>query len=99
MIDSPATVEEFDKLRRNKGWLYSPSSADKLKNKVKIVDRASFMNSWLASNKMLILDHCTPLIKEFNVWSFTDKGEPEDRNNHSIDGTAYEFISVRDKIG
>lgn len=99
IIDSPATIIEYEKLAHKHNWNYQPANANIIKNDVLIVDRILFMNSWLSQKKMYILDNCITLIKELNVWSFTNEGIAEDRNNHCIDALCYEFIPFVDKIG
>jgi len=97
-IDSPATTLEFDKMRRLNGWVYMPVDANKIKMKVKIIDRIKFVNAWIAKRKYYILEHCKNHIHEMESWSFDSKGKPEDYGNHTIDETSYEWIPERDKI-
>jgi hypothetical protein len=98
VIDSPATVVEYEKLRKANGWLQRAANANKFKNKVKVEDRCIFVNSWLATGKYLIMQHCKHHISEVSNYAMKN-GKPEDANNHTIDETSYEWIPYRDKVG
>ena len=98
IIDSPATTLEFDKLRREQGWIYMPTDANKIKQRVKIIDRIDLYNSWIAKGKYLISANCKNHIQELQSWSYDDKGNPEDKGNHTIDSFAYNWIPYRDQI-
>ena len=71
---------------------------DKIKMKVKIIDRIKFVNAWIAKRKYYIVEHCKHHIREMESWSFDSKGKPEDYSNHTIDETSYEWIPERDRI-
>jgi len=99
VIDGPATVMEYDKLRKKNGWLQFPANANKFKNKVKVVDRITFFNSWIATRKYIINETCKEHIKELESYSYNKNGMPEDKGDHTINEAWYEIVPYRDKIG
>jgi len=98
IIDGPATVQEYDKMKRANGWLNHGVNANSIKSHVKVIDRCIFVNSWLAQGKYKIINTCKEHIHELENYSFV-KGMPEDSNNHTIDEASYEWIPYRDKVG
>ena len=98
-IDSAdqATVLECQKYKRNKGSIYNFLPAWK---KMKVLDRIHLQSGWMATGYWFILDSCTPLIEEMNLYSWQeDKFEPEDGNDHCINSQQYLWLPYKDKIG
>lgn len=99
-IDSAdqATILECQKYAGWKGSIYSFISAWK---KTKIIDRINLQTGWMAREDYLILEKsCKPLIDELNLYSWKeDKYEPEDANDHCINGSQYAWLPFKDKIG
>lgn len=98
-IDSAdqATILECQKYKRNKGSIYNFLPAWK---KTKIIDRINLQSGWMAGGSWYVLDHCTPLIDELNLYSWKeDKFEPEDGNDHCINSGQYAWLPYKDKIG
>ena len=98
-IDSAdqATILECQKYKRQTGSIYSFLPAWK---KMKIIDRIQLQSGWMAHGDFLILDTCTPLLEELDLYSWKeDKYEPEDGNDHCINSCQYAWLPFKDKIG
>lgn len=98
-IDSAdqATILECQKYKRQTGSIYNFLAAWK---KTKIIDRIQLQSGWMAHSDFLILDTCTPLLEELNLYSWKeDKYEPEDGNDHCINSCQYAWLPFKDKIG
>ena len=98
-IDSAdqATILECQKYKRQTGSIYSFLPAWK---KTKIIDRIQLQSGWMAHSDFLILDTCTPLLEELDLYSWKeDKYEPEDGNDHCINSCQYAWLPFKDKIG
>lgn len=98
-IDSAdqATILECQKYKRQTGSIYNFLGAWK---KTKIIDRIQLQSGWMAHSDFLILDTCTPLLEELDLYSWKeDKYEPEDGNDHSINSCQYAWLPFKDKIG
>ena len=98
-IDSAdqATILECQKYRRQTGSIYSFLPAWK---KMKIIDRIQLQSGWMAHGDFLILDTCTPLLEELDLYSWKeDKYEPEDGNDHCINSCQYAWLPFKDRIG
>lgn len=99
-IDSAdqATILESQKYAEWTGSIYSFLPAWK---KTKIIDRINLQTGWMARGDYLILEQsCEPLIDELNLYSWKeDKYEPEDANDHCINGSQYAWLPFKDKIG
>lgn len=98
-IDSAdqATILECNKHKRNNGSIYNFLPAWK---KMKILDRIHLQSGWMAQGYWYVLDHCTALIDEMNLYSWKDdRYEPEDANDHCINSQQYAFLPYKDRIG
>lgn len=98
-IDSAdqATILECQKYKRQTGSIYSFLPAWK---KTKIIDRIQLQSGWMAHSDFLILDTCTPLLEDLDLYSWKeDKYEPEDGNDHCINSCQYAWLPFKDKIG
>lgn len=99
-IDSAdqATILECQKYAEWTGSIYSFLPAWK---KTKIIDRINLQTGWMARGDYLILEQsCKSLIDELNLYSWKeDKYEPEDANDHCINGSQYAWLPFKDKIG
>lgn len=98
-IDSAdqATILECQKYKRQTGSIYNFLAAWK---KTKIIDRIQLQSGWMAHSDFLILDTCTPLLEELDLYSWKeDKYEPEDGNDHCINSCQYAWLPFKDKIG
>ena len=99
-IDSAdqATILECQKYAAIKGSIYNFLPAWK---KTKIIDRINLQAGWMArGDYLLVKDKCKPLEDELNLYSWKeDKYEPEDANDHCINGAQYAWLPFKDKIG
>ena len=55
--------------------------------------------SWLNTEDFLIVETCKDYIDEMNVYSFTEDGQLEDGNDHSIQGCQYAWLPFKNLIG
>lgn len=99
-IDSAdqATKTEFIKYKSNRGCIYEFNDAWK---KTKIIDRINFVLGWLATDSLVILEHCTETIYEFETYSWLENkdNEPEDGHDHMINSGQYAWLPHKLKIG
>lgn len=98
-IDSAdqATITELEKYNREVGSLYNFVPAWK---KMKILDRINLEIGWLAQEDSLIVDTCKECIRERNTYSWKeDKKEPEDANDHTVNGDQYAWLPHKHLIG
>lgn len=100
-IDSAdqATLLECKKYARQHGSIYSFSAAWK---KMPIIDRINLQVGWMAHGDYLIVrETCTPLIQEFNAYSWREDKDntPEDGHDHCINADQYSWLPYKDKIG
>lgn len=97
-IDSAdsGTIEEAKKYKREVGCIYNFVGAWK---KTKNITRVQLQQSWLKTGDFLIVDTCTDYIDECNTYSYTEDGELEDGNDHSIQGGQYGWLPYKKKIG
>lgn len=99
-IDSAdqATKTEFIKYKSNRGSIYEFNDAWK---KTKIIDRINFVLGWLATDSIVILEHCTETIYEFETYSWLENkdNEPEDGHDHMINSGQYAWLPYKLKIG
>lgn len=92
-----ATITEARKYLIRNPRVYSVQDSWK---KTAIVDRIHLVLSWLNTDSYLILSHCKEHIKEMESYSWQeDKYEPEDRNDHTINGSQYGFLPYKKIIG
>lgn len=99
-IDSAdqATITELNKYKRTHPIIYVFNNAYK---KVQIIDRINLQLNWLHTGHYLVVDTCTHHITELETYSWKEDkdNEPEDSNDHTINGSQYGFIPYIDKIG
>lgn len=97
-IDSAdaGTIEEAKKYKRLTNCIYEFVGAWK---KMKNITRVQLQQSWFKTNDFLIVDTCTNYIDECNVYSYTEEGDLEDGNDHSVQGAQYGWIPYKKMIG
>ncbi len=107
-IDSAdqATITEFMKYKRaHTDCLYIFNPAYKA---VEIIDRIILQLGWLSFDDEVgkepmfyVVDTCTVFITECEIYSWLEGKDntPEDKNDHMINSTQYDWIPYRDKIG
>lgn len=97
-IDSAdaATIEEARKYKRLTNCIYTFVGAWK---KTKNITRVQLQQSWFNTNDFLIVDTCKNYINECNSYSYTEDGDLEDANDHSIQGCQYAWLPSKEKIG
>lgn len=98
-IDSAdsGTNLECKKYKRNHGSIYVFQGAWK---KTVNIDRINLQRGWMAHENYLIVDTCKEYIREMNLYSWKeDKDEPEDKNDHTINGAQYAWLPFKDRIG
>lgn len=97
-IDSAdaGTIAEAKKYKRKTGCIYLFEGAWK---KTKNLTRVQLEQSWLNTNDFFIVETCTDYINECNVYSYTEDGQLEDKNDHSIQGCQYAWLPFKRLIG
>lgn len=97
-IDSAdqGTISEAAKFKRKTGCIYDFVGAWK---KTINVTRIQLQQSWMKTLDFLVCDTCTSYLNELDVYSYDEKGQPEDGNDHSIQGGQYAWLPYKDKIG
>ena len=97
-IDSAdaGTIAEAKKFKRETGCIYDFVGAWK---QTKIVTRIQLQQSWMNTGHFLVVETCKGFISECNTYSYDDKGVPEDRNDHNINGCQYAWLPIKKKIG
>ncbi len=97
-IDSAdaGTIEEAKKYKRSTNCIYDFVGAWK---KTTNITRVQLEQSWLKTNNFLICDTCNNYINECNAYSYTEDGELEDANDHSIQGCQYAWLPFKSQIG
>lgn len=90
-----ATLTELAKYKRAHAcpYLFNPSY------KIPIIDRVNLQLGWIETGKYIVLDHCKEHIHELNTYSYDDKGQPEDGNDHTINSNQYGWIPYIGMIG
>ena len=90
-----ATLTELAKYKRAHAcpYLFNPSY------KIPIIDRVNMQLGWLETEKYIVLDHCCEHIRELNAYSYDEKGQPEDGNDHTINSNQYGWIPYIGMIG
>lgn len=101
-----ATLSEIAKYKRaHPECMYIFNNAHK---KVMIIDRINLVLGWLSYDDeygkipcFYVLEHCTNLIGEMDVYSWLEGKDntPEDKHNHMIDSMNYGWIPYRQFIG
>lgn len=97
-IDSAdsGTIAEAEKFKKAVGCIYDFVGAWK---KTKIITRIQLQQSWMKTQDFFVLDTCKSYLYELDTYSYDDKGQPEDGNDHSINGCQYAWLPFKDKIG
>lgn len=97
-IDSAdsGTLSEGAKFKRLSHCLYKFIPAWK---QTKNLTRVQLQRSWMHTQDFLIVDECKDYLHEMDVYSFTENGELEDKNDHSIQGCQYAWLPFKNKIG
>ena len=97
-IDSAdaGTIAEAKKYKRKNACIYMFEGAWK---KTKNLTRVQLQQSWLNTEDFLIVETCKDYIDEMNVYSFTEDGQLEDGNDHSIQGCQYAWLPFKNLIG
>lgn len=97
-IDSAdsGTIEEARKYKREIGCIYNFIPAWK---KTKNITRVQLKQSWLKTGDFLIVDTCVDYLEECDMYSYTEDGDLEDGNDHSIQGCQYAWIPYKKRIG
>lgn len=90
-----ATITELAKYKRAHAcpFIFNPSY------KIPIIDRINLQLGWIETGKYIVLDHCKEHIRELNTYSYDDKGQPEDGNDHTINSNQYGWIPYIGMIG
>jgi len=91
------TILECKKYKKTYGLFWNILPAYK---QTTIMNRLKLQNGWLAKGCYLIVDTCKEHIAEHNRYSWLEgKDEPEDRNDHTINGSQYCWLPYKEKIG
>lgn len=90
------TIMEAKKAKRQNSLIYNFDDAWK---KTKIITRVQLQESWLSTSDFLIVETCTDYIAECNSYSFDENNQPEDGNDHSINGCQYAWLPHKKQIG
>lgn len=97
-IDSAdtGTLSEAQKFKRLSKCIYQfVPSWKKMPNLI----RVQLQQSWMNTNDFLIVKECKNYIQEMNTYSFTEDGDLEDGNDHSIQGGQYGWLPFKKMIG
>jgi len=97
-IDSAdqGTIMEAQKAKRQNNLIYNFENAWK---KTKVITRVQLQESWLGTGDFLVVETCKDYINECDVYSFGEDNQPEDANDHSIQGGQYAWLPYKKKIG
>lgn len=97
-IDSAdqGTIMEAKKAKRLNNLIYNFESAWK---KTKVITRVQLQESWMGTSDFFVVETCTDYIDECNKYSFDENNQPEDSNDHSINGCQYAWLPHKKKIG
>lgn len=97
-IDSAdqGTIMEAKKAKRQTGCIYNFENAWK---KTKIITRVQLQESWLQTGDFLVVETCKDYITECDTYSFDEDNQPEDDNDHSINGCQYGWLPYKKQIG
>ncbi len=90
------TIMEANKAKRQNALVYNFENAWK---RTKIITRVQLQESWLNTGDFLIVETCKDYIDECNKYSFDEDNQPEDGNDHSINGCQYAWLPHKKKIG
>lgn len=97
-IDSAdaGTLAEAEKFKRETRVIHNFYPAWK---KTTNVVRVQLQRSWMKTQDFLIVDECVDYLSELDIYSYTETGELEDGNDHSIQGGQYGWLPYKTKIG
>lgn len=97
-IDSAdaGTLAEAEKFKRETRVIHNFYPAWK---KTTNIVRVQLQRSWMKTQDFLIVDECVDYLHELDVYSYTETGELEDGNDHSIQGGQYGWLPYKTKIG
>lgn len=97
-IDSAdsGTISEAQKFKRLSRCIYQFVPAWK---KTPNLIRVQLQQSWMNTCDFLIVEECKNYIEECNTYSFTEDGDLEDGNDHSIQGGQYGWLPFKKMIG
>jgi len=85
-----ATITELIKYKRTHPCIYTFNDAWKQTN---VIDRIHMQQGWIYHGDYLVVDCCKEHIREIECYSWQeDKYEPEDRNDHTINGSQYGWL-------
>lgn len=91
-----ATLTEWSKYKRVNGSIFNVVGAWK---KTQIITRIELMQDWIKNLNYLVLNHCKEHIREMGVYSWQDdKYMPEDKNDHTINGSQYAWLPFKQYI-
>lgn len=90
------TIMEAKKAKRQNSLIYNFDDSWK---KTKIITRVQLQESWLNTSDFLIVETCKDYIAECNSYSFDENNQPEDGNDHSINGCQYAWLPHKKQIG
>lgn len=97
-IDSAdsGTIMEAAKMKRKTQCVYLFKPAWK---KTKNVTRVQLQQSWMGTGDFLVVNTCTDYLSECDVYSWGEDNQPEDKNDHSIQGCQYGWLPYKKQIG
>lgn len=97
-IDSAdsGTIMEAKKMKRKTHCVYNFEKAWK---KTKIITRVQLQDCWLSTGDFLIVDTCKDYLEECDRYSYDENNQPEDGNDHSINGGQYGWLPFKREIG
>lgn len=90
------TIMEAQKAKRKNALVYEFKNAWK---KTTNITRIQLEESWLNTGNFLIVETCKDYIDECNVYCFDEDNQPEDGNDHSIQGCQYAWLPFKKIIG
>lgn len=90
------TIMEARKAKRQNKLIYNFEGSWK---KTKIITRVQLQESWLGTGDFLVIETCKDYITECGVYSFDENNQPEDKNDHSVNGCQYAWLPHKKKIG
>lgn len=95
-----ATITELRKWKR--GNPECMSVFENAHKKLTNIDRIELQLGWMGRSDpafRIVADSCRPYIRELGAYSWDDRGQPEDANDHCIQSCQYSWIPFRDRIG
>lgn len=101
-IDSAdqATITELRKWRR--GHPECLNVFEDAHKKLSNIDRIELQLGWMGKSDAafrIVPERCGAYIRELGCYSWDEKGQPEDANDHCIQSCQYSWIPYRDRIG